>query len=55
MILIEIFQAMKFCLDAKKLADETDADYLSVLVAKIAWKLNDSLDEAYKDTNIIAE
>ena len=46
---------MKFCLDAKKLANETDADYLNVLVAKIAWKLNDSLDEAYKETNIIAE
>ena len=53
--LIEFLKAMKFCLDAKKLADETDADYLNVLVAKIAWKVNDSLNEAYKETNIIAE
>ena len=53
--ILQYFKAIKFCLDAKKLADETDADYLNVLVAKIAWKLNDSLDEAYKDTNIISE
>ena len=46
---------MKFCLDAKKLADETKADYLNVLVTKIAWKLNDSLDEAYKETNITGD
>ncbi|CBY35494.1 unnamed protein product [Oikopleura dioica] len=48
-------KAMKFCLDAKKLADETKADYLNVLVTKIAWKLNDSLDEAYKETNITGD
>ena len=46
---------MKFCMDAKKLADKSNADYLTVLVTKIAWKLNDSLDEAYKETNINGE